>query len=484
MNSAVNFILESGVSLALLSLIYLLFLRRETFFKSNRLFLLVSLLFSVILPFLKFRIYESQPMLLPEVTVTPYFNLLEAVTVYGQDLSGTVVQTISSSQVIVLIYLTGLLFFFSRYIFRIGQIVLLIANNKTQKSGPFRFVYLNKDIIPFSFLNYVFINPAKKDNEGCDKIIAHELEHIKQGHTYDVLILEILTIFQWFNPFMWLLKRVIRENHEFLADSAVLNSGISAVKYKQLLLNQSVGMELKLANNFNSSLIYKRIKMISRIRSSRFANLKYFFGIITVLALLAAFACEKEESIEMVLDNETTEMRISFLGEKLRIEANTADLSRLKRMFFDNIKLESDSLGNLFFVNSQKTHRILDEGEKIYTLADKMPEFQGGDEALRDVIANSVKYPEYAVEKGIQGKVYVTFVVSKYGEVANCETARGIDESLDNEAVRVINDLPNWIPGTIKGEPVNVRYTVPINFKLGHRKLNDDLKPMNPKVVS
>lgn len=467
MNSAVNFILESGISLALLSIIYILFLRRETFFRLNRLFLLISLGFSAMLPFIKFRVFQAQPMLLAEVTVTPYRNLMEAVTIYGQDLSGTVVQSISSSQIIILIYLLGFLFFFSQLAFRIIQIVMLVVKNKVELSGQFKFVFLHKEFSPFSFLNYIFINPDKKESEGYDKMVAHELEHIKQGHTFDVLMLEIMTVFQWFNPFMWLLKKVVRENHEFLADSAVVNSGINPAKYKHLLLTQFVGFELELTNNFNSSLIKKRIKMISKMRSSKFANLKYVFGIVTVFALLAAFACEKEESVDMVLAKENSEMSLSFFGDKLRIDANTADLNKLKELFSGkaNINLESDSLGNLFFVKSKNAPKVLDKGEKIYQLADKMPEFPGGESALRNLIETSIHYPKSAIEQGITGKVYVSFVVTKNGEIANCEIARGVHESLDQEAIRVISELPKWTPGKVNNEPVNIRYTVPIQFK-------------------
>lgn len=478
MNSAVNFILESGISLALLSIIYILFLRRETFFRLNRLFLLISLGFSILLPFIKFRVYQPQPTLLAEVTVTPYRNLMEVVTIYGRDLSGTVVQTISSSQIIILIYVIGLLFFFSRFIYRITQIILLVVRNKVQLSGQYKFVLLNKEFSPFSFLNYIFINPNQKENEGYDKMVAHELEHIKQGHTFDVLILEIMTVLQWFNPFMWLLKKVIRENHEFLADSAVVNTGINPAKYKQLLLTQFVGFELELTNNFNSSLIKKRIKMISKMRSSKLANFKYVIGIISVVALLATFACEQEESVDMILDHEKTEMQISFFGEKLRIEANTEDVDKLKKMFSGkvDINFEEDSLGNFFFVKSKSAPIFLNESEKIYQLADKMPEFPGGENALRSLIESSIVYPKDAIQKGIMGKVYVSFVVSKNGEIANCEIARGIDDSLDKEAVRVINELPKWKPGRIKNMPVNVRYTVPINFKLASKNIEQDLE--------
>jgi protein TonB len=107
-----------------------------------------------------------------------------------------------------------------------------------------------------------------------------------------------------------------------------------------------------------------------------------------------------------------------------------------------------------------------EEDTQVFFIVEEMPEFPGGDLALRKYIANSIKYPVIAQENGIQGKVYVTFVVGKDGKVTNARIARGVDPSLDKEALRVVNALPPWKPGKQRGKPVNVSYTVPINFVL------------------
>jgi len=471
MNNAVNFILESGVSLALLSLIYILFLRKETFFRLNRVFLLISVVFSILLPFLKFRVYEPQSVMLSEITVTPYRNLMEAVTIYGSDFTGTVEQTISSSRIIILVYLAGLLFFLGRFVFRLLQISILIHKNPVQQVGSVKFVFIHKDFSPFSFSRYIFVNPEKRSEKGYEKMLAHEMEHINQGHTFDVLILEIMTFFQWFNPFMWMLKSVIRENHEFLADRAVLNTGISPAKYKQLLLNQVVGIQFEMANNFNSSLIKNRIKMISKINSPKIANTKIVFGVLVAIALVIAFACEQKESVEFdqAIEEQSMEMKLTFQDENIKIEATSESVEKLRSMFSEDSGFEivNDSLGNVLLVKKVVTAlKELDEGEPIFFIVEDMPEFPGGELALRKYIANNIKYPPEAQEKGVQGKVYVTFVVSKDGSVANCKIARGVGPSLDKEALRVVNSLPKWSPGKQRGQAVNVSYTVPINFVL------------------
>ena len=475
MNSVVNFLLESGVSLALLSLIYVSFLRKETFFKINRLFLLSSVLFSVVLPLIKLRIFNPQPVMLSEVTVTPYRNMIESITIYSHGISGSVEQAIISKNYLIYIYLAGITFFLFRFLIRLFQILILIKRSKIQQANGVKLVMLRKKSSPFSFLNYVFVSESMLQNQGYDKMIEHELEHVKQGHTFDVIVLELLTVFQWFNPFMWMLNRAIRENHEFLADQAVLNSGVKRGFYKKLLLDQFVGEQLVIANNFNYSLIKKRIKMMSKIQSSNYALSKTIFGVLVAVSLIVVFACEQKESVESetvvnIEDNNSIQIRtIKTADGTIRIEGSREDLVNFKTNFSEQLMLRevTDSLGDFYLeMMVKKEPKILDSDEQIFFIVEEMPEFPNGEQALRQYIANNVEYPDVAKQKGIQGKVYVTFVVSKDGSIANANIARGVDASLDAEALRVINGLPNWKPGKQRGKNVNVSYTVPINFRL------------------
>lgn len=469
MNNAVNFIIESGVSLALLTVIYVGFLRKETFFKTNRLFLLGSLLFSVVLPLLKFRVFSPRPTMLAEITVTPYRNVIEAVTVYSQEFSGSVEQAILSTRIVLFAYLAGVVFFLGRFLFRIAQLMLVIHKNEVRQMKDFKLVTLEKEISPYSFLDFVFVSRTLQQTDGYDRMIAHELEHVKQGHSVDVLILELLTVFQWFNPFMWMLRRSVRENHEYLADRAVLISGVNRGYYKKLLLNQFVGGQLVIANNFNYSLIKKRIKMMSKIKSSKLAITKIAFGVVVAAALIVAFACEQKESIDVqpMADNPT--VKLTLQGEKIKVDGTIEDVAKMKTLFDEDSGFEvlTDSMGNVFLLKKEaKLPELLDSDEQVFFIVDDMPEFPGGEEALRKHIGNAVKYPVVAQENGIQGKVYVSFVVSKDGSVANAKIARGVDPSLDAEALRVVNGLPKWEPGKQRGKAVNVSYTVPINFAL------------------
>src|SRR5665647_1040339 len=281
--TVINFVFESGVSLIIFTLVYLLFLRKETFFMLNRFYLMAAVIFSVLLPFIHFQANSTLPsVMLGEVTVTAmrYQNLLQTVTVYGTRLSGTFEQTIRSIGLIRFIYLSGTVFFLLLFLYRLLQITSLILHNESERKNGIIIVKIARDTTPFSFFNFVFINRNYLDNPGMKEMVAHETEHVRQGHSFDVLILELLTIFQWFNPFIWLLKRSIRENHEFLADHGVLKPGVSSAAYRLLLLGSSFEQQPVIANNFNYSLIKNRIKMITKIKSSKTAALKLSMGIL------------------------------------------------------------------------------------------------------------------------------------------------------------------------------------------------------------
>jgi TonB family protein len=372
--------------------------------------------------------------------------------------------------------------FFSGILFlRIYQIIRLIVQNRVVPEGRIKLVILDSELSPFSFLNYIFVSNNLQNTKGWEKMLEHEKQHIRQGHTYDVLVLEFVAVFQWFNPFFWMFRRALRENHEFLADQAVISHGTAPSWYKQILLNQYVGEQVVIANNFNYSLIKNRIKMISKIKSRKIANLKFLVGFIMAASLVAVFACEQKESVNTELTTSGKSVTIVADGHSLQISGDSSGIEKLKSIIAESndYELKSDS-GTGQLILASKTNRVgevvavsyssqaksVKVQEEVFTTVDEMPEFPGGQLELRKFIAQTVKYPVIAQEKGIQGKVFVSFVVNKDGLVSNAQITRGVDPSLDAEALRVVNSLPAFNPGKHKGNVVAVQYTIPINFVL------------------
>jgi len=425
---------ESGISLSLFAIVYLVFLRKETFFVLNRIYLLGSVCFSVLLPFIHFQVNSSMPsVMLDEVTITAkgYEYLLQTVFVYRSDLSGVIEKTIQSLGPIRFIYLLGTVIFSLVFLYRLFQLTALIVNNESELTDGIRIVKIDRDTTPFSFFNFVFIGKNSVNESGMKEMLAHETQHVRQRHSVDVLIFELLTIIQWFNPFIWLLKRSIRENHEFLADSGVLKRKVSSAAYRMLLLNSAFLSQPVLANNFNYSLIKIRIKMMTKIKSSKKAALKLSMGVIVTAALLLVFSCENKKAIQ----------------------ENNAPTK------------QADVAVKSLVVNEQKSS--IKPDEQTYVVVEQQAAFQGGSvNEFRDWVTKNLKYPDLAVKNKISGKVYVQFSISTKGDVVDVKVIRSADLSLDNEAIRVVSSSPKWEPAMQSGSKVKQQFTIPIAFQL------------------
>jgi len=432
--TVVNFMLESGISLAIFALVYLLFLRKETFFVLNRIYLLGSVCFSMLLPFIHFRVFTEIPsIMLDEVTITAtgYQNLLQTVFVYSSTISGAIEKTIQSIGLIRFIYILGTAIFLFVFLYRILQITALILNNECELKNGIRIIKIDRDTTPFSFFNFVFIDKNNANGSGMKEMLAHEMEHVRQGHSIDVMILELLTIFLWFNPFFWLLKRSIRENHEFLADSGVLKPEVSSAAYRMLLLNSAFLQQPVIANNFNYSLIKIRIKMITKIKSSKTAALKLSMGVFVTAALLLVFACENKKTIQ---ENKVATKQADVVVKSVVVNEQ---LSSIK------------------------------PDEQVFIVVEQQASFQGGDvNSFRDWVTKNLKYPDIAIKNGISGKVFVQFVINTAGKVVDVKVVRGVDPSLDKEAIRAISSSPKWEPAKQKGTKVMQQFTIPIAFQL------------------
>jgi TonB family protein len=490
MDSYINYISESGISLGILTLIYIVFLRKETFFNVNRTYLIVSSLFSALLPLLSFSIIEGVGLgnsIVAGSQAIP--TVLGTVIVGGENLAGGIENVMLSINYVGLIYLAGVLFMTLRFGWRFGQLWMLVRSGEKRKLFGITIIRLGFSTSPFSFFSWLFVGKDFRfDCEQGTKILKHELVHIRQQHTIDVLLFEILTIFQWFNPFIWFLRLVIRENHEFIADSVVTGKGISIPNYKTALLQQVAGVKLSVANNFNYSMLKTRFKMISKLRSPKISLLKYLSGAVAMSILIVVFACEtqvlntdiddnislwKYESGALIIldgdiisNDEANSLDPDSIGA-ITIVKGGKSMDALMKMYGE----ENTKNGVVNIISKSKTRinkapRVTDDGEEIFFMVEDMPEFPGGDMALRKYIAQTVRYPIEAKNKGIEGKVFVTFVVGKDGKVGSTKVVRGVDPLLDNEADRVVKSLPSWKPGRQMGKAVNVSYTVPINFAL------------------
>jgi len=276
MDNLILYLFEVSVSLALFYSIYWLFLKKETFFAVNRLFLISSILFSFIVPFINASFIKiSFPIASRQ--------LIERTYVFGQTAS-TQTNTVGIFDILWLIYLIGAGLFLLRFLYKLLKLLILIKKSSIHKINGVNVVFAEKDLAPFSFFNLVFVNKSSISDDDFNRIVAHEMIHIRQYHSVDLVVMELLTIFQWFNPFVWPYKESLKETHEYLADNAVIAQGCNAAKYQLLIFEQHVGVELfEFANNFNHSQIKRRITMMTKRKSKRWAK----FKVLLILPLLS-----------------------------------------------------------------------------------------------------------------------------------------------------------------------------------------------------
>lgn len=422
MNEIVAYFLQSGINLAILFGIYWLFLRRDTFYQANRYYLLASLVVSLIFPLIKIPVDVGSR--------AEYLHMLQPVVITPRQVAGQIQGNGSMGNLLLLIYLIGSGYFIVRLFLQLLQIIHLINRYGITHYRGLKLVIMEDNYVPFSMFNLVFVQRRQLKNQGIDKIIEHEKAHIIQHHTIDLLLLEIFVVFQWFNPFIWLTRKSLKNIHEYLADRRVLTQGYNAGEYQQLLLNETFGVQfIALSNNFNQSLTKKRFIMMTKKRSSGMGLIKRILIIPAALALTFAFA-------------------VNYTGN---VRANNQIQKATTTTAADEILLGAS---------------VAPQEEPVYTVVEEMPKFPGGQEALLKYMVANVKYPENARKNGVQGTVFISFVVKKDGQVSNAKVLRGVDEELDKEALRVVSEMPKWNPGKEKGKPVKVQFNLPVAFKL------------------
>jgi hypothetical protein len=278
MSSFLLYLAESGVCLGLFYLIYRAFLSRETFFSTNRFFLIFSIPLSFLIPLIDIASPFRTIMTAPPQSYYPALSPIQS-------------DPVGIAEILFFIYLLGVGFFLFRLGYKIFQLSLLIRKNGCQKCGQLKFVFIDQDTAPFSFFNFFFLNKFSISQHDLLRILDHELVHINQYHTIDLLIIELLTVVEWFNPFVRPYKKSLKETHEYLADNKVIAQGCSRAKYQMLIFEQHVGLNLfEFVNSFNQSLIKRRITMMTKSKSKTWAKSKFLLMIPVICFLVLAFA--------------------------------------------------------------------------------------------------------------------------------------------------------------------------------------------------
>ena len=525
------YFLKVNVAFVLFYAFYRLLFYKDTFFKLRRASLLAFFGLALLYPLLNIQewVKEQEPMteviqiysaMLPEMTVTPE-------VVVKTDWKGILLSASSY------MYWGVMALLFVRFFIQLSSILLLAYRSRRTVIHGVPVYRLDKPAGPFSFFKMIFIHPESHSEKEIDEILTHECTHVFQWHSVDVMICELITVICWVNPFAWLLKREVRHNLEYLADNTVIQSGYDCKSYQYHLLGLAHHYQAAatLYNSFNVLHLKNRISMMNKKRSHGIGRTKYliFIPLAAFLMLLSnieavaritgeiaaeAVAGVKEATEISVLSEddvkvsgqviddfngpviganvivkgtnvgtitdtegyfvlETTKnavLRFSFPGMKAKEVAVKDVQGKLKvQLYSDGSAQGSQSAPPPPPMSPQIS---TDPSDLVFTVVEVMPEFPGGQGALLQFLAKSIKYPVIAQQNGIQGRVTCSFVVGKDGVIRNIEVIRGVDPSLDLEAARVISMMPKWKPGMQKGKEVSVKYTVPVTFRLQGKEDN------------
>ncbi len=443
-----EYLLPIALGLMVLWVAYRLLFTNSNRFQFNRFYLLSAMLFSLALPLFGFLMGQNSPQVVAfKQNLLGGFMLKEITISYGEPTAVTLPEVevapparihVSLWQVLGIIYLIGVAVMALLFLFKMVKLVAMIIRSPKRKMDGYTMVFTHKEHGPYSFFRYAFFT----DENVNPDIIRHELSHISHHHSWDILMVELMKIFQWFNPFIYFYKRELQSLHEYIADDDVVATGADKRNYMMLILQQCTAVDFSdMSNNFSLILTKKRIKMITKHEKAK----GFWWKLLATLPVLALL---------LIVNARASTQQVKKTDETV-YEFSTKDITNIKIKKVDN--------------------------DSIYQIVEVMPEFPGGTSEMMTYLSGNIKYPEEAKEKGISGRVFLSFVIEKDGAVSNVKVAKGIGKECDDEALRVVKAMPKWKPGLMKGKPVRVSYMLPIFFKLDE---GEAYKPVKGETVA
>ena len=463
MTDVLMYALKSAFVLCLLYVPYTLLLHRDSFFRLNRFVLLGVLLLSLVLPLcnVSWLSMDRQPVVhaaqMQMVEIGIPVNLLPQNDVVDEMAEVSASSSFTLFGLLTLIYIIGMAVVLLLRLWQMGSLRLQLRRGSLWRHSEDGItVYCHADrVAPFSWMNSIVISEEDYAESGRE-IILHETGHIRFHHSWDVLLLTLVQMVQWWNPLAYMAGISLRDVHEYEADDYVLRQGVSASAYQMLLLKKAVGYgSYTFANNFNHSLTKKRITMMRKSKSNPWMRSKVLYVIpVTTLALSAFATPEIVSPIEgMVSEPESKGMEIPRTDQTVPVEK-----------------------------------QMVDENDSIYNVVSENAEFPGGNMAASNWISKNMTYPEECRKQGIEGRVVIKFVVNKDGSIVDAEAVKSPHPALAEEGLRVVKSMPKWKPAKENGKIVRSRFNIPIVFKLSGKKPQSasaqPQKPQSPQSLT
>ena len=442
-----------AVCLALFYLFHKLLMSRDTFHTFNRFAILSMMLLSLVLPFVHLSLDSETGINRGTVALEG----LVAQTVVDGGGNG-VGEGMTLTQVLLATYVLGVVLFVGKALLSVGSLLRLIRRARcVEVRNGIRIYTMQGDISPFSWFRYIIM--SEKDwQENRREIVLHEMAHIRRCHSMDVAVCNMMIVFQWYNPAAWLLKRELQTVHEYEADEAVLSAGVDATHYQMLLIRKTVGERLfSMGNNLNHNSLKKRITMMKIKRTNPVQKAKIAFVLPLAAMTVAAFASQKVENLSEKVEQESEAFSSVSDNPVVRAVGETARVAAVKVQ-------EDKALEEVSSMAMAKDTAETKSGKEFPCIPETFPQFPGGHVALFEYLSKNIKFPKSKENEDVKVRVVTTFTVEKDGSITDAKIVRSQGEAFDNEALRVINGMPKWIPGMQNGKAVSVKYTLPITF--------------------
>lgn len=470
-----SYILKVTLCWAAFYLIYHLLLRRETFFRLNRWYLLGTALLSLVLPYLHLQFFAEAPAAAPVVIY------LQPITIGVEQLETVIISASNEAavfdywQLLGWVYLAGVALALCRFGYGLFKIFKLYRAGEKEVHGSYRYIATPMSHVPFSFFKNLFWSKEfQVSEEDRQNILRHEEAHIFQRHSVDVILLELLGIVFWCSPLIYLYKKAVKTTHEYLADDEVLRNA-SRKRYGRLLLRQfQPTPQIAISNSLFSSQLKERIVMMTKTKSSKSAAAKYLAALPILVLLVLVFSSGKIPEMQAIM-----EKMDDLPGEQPQLTFERGTTEPPFRLSGNNIATQTTT-----------TSDTLPTGEgDVFKVVEEMPRFPGCEDVdgieerklcsqkkMLEFVLDNLKYPAEAREKNIEGMVVVSFIVEKDGSIADAEIVRGIGGGCDEEVLRLAYLMPNWIPGKQRGQNVRVQFNLPVRFKLDSKAVSEKEK--------
>ena len=459
-----------AVLIAVFYLFYRLLLAKETFHRVNRVVLLLTAVMSFVLPLCVITMHETVV-----VAAMPAVEVGEVRAVVADEPTAPLWQ-----MALPVLFIIGVVATLGYTVTSLANLMLLIRHSeKHRQEDGVVICVTDRKVSPFSWFHYIVL--SRQDYTEHDAaVLAHERAHIRLRHSWDVLLVDTLTALQWFNPAMWMLRQDLRAIHEYEADGAVLSQGFNARQYQYLLITKvaSIG-GYSIANGISHSTLKNRIHMMLH-KESRRSHLLKLLALVPIVGTAMALNAETVTDYQYQTPHKK---QIIKKGKK----AATIKADGGNEIVVIERTVTPQNTDPVEMPNGMEVEKT----EKAFDVVEQMPQYPGGPAALMQFLAQNIRYPEEAHKAGVQGRVIVSFVVETDGSISEAKAVKSVSSELDAEALRVINCMPNWIPGRQNGEAVRVKYVVPVTFRLqdddkpavGHVKLGTDHKGKEFEVM-